>query len=161
MFLRRTVVQVSCKRHPLVERLPNDVDYRTGDQGLILPGGQLQLTGRIKELINRGGEKLAPLEIDAAILSVEGVTEAVCFGVDDAKYSEVVWAAVVLKPEYGGDDKEEEERIKKGLEGKIAKFKIPEKIIIAKAIPKTATGKIQRRHVRDAFVKQVRAQAKL
>jgi acyl-CoA synthetase (AMP-forming)/AMP-acid ligase II len=95
------VVQVSCKRYPLGERLPNEVDCRTGDQGLILSGGQLQLTGRIKELINRGGEKLAPLEIDAAILSVEGVAEAVCFGVDDPKYGEVVWAGVVLKPGYG------------------------------------------------------------
>lgn len=149
---------MSCRYHHLVERLQYEGDYRTGDQGLILPGGQLQLTGRIKELINRGGEKLAPLEIDAAILSVEGVAEAVCFGVEDPKYGEVVWAGVVLKPGYGGDDAKEEERIKKGLEGKISKFKVPEKIVIAKTIPKTATGKIQRRHVRDAFVKQVRAQ---
>ena len=143
----------------LAERPQNEVDYRTGDQGLILPGGQLQLTGRIKELINRGGEKLAPLEIDAAILSVEGVAEAVCFGVEDSKYGEVVWAGVVLKPGYGGDGTTEEERIKKGLEGKISKFKVPERIVITKTIPKTATGKIQRRHVRDAFVKQVRAQS--
>ena len=150
---------MSCQHHSLVERLLNEIDYRTGDQGLILPGGQLQLTGRIKELINRGGEKLAPLEIDAAILSVEGVAEAVCFGVDDPKYGEVVWAGVVLKPGYGGEDKKEEERIKKALEGKISKFKIPEKIVVTNAIPKTATGKIQRRHVRDAFVKQVRSQS--
>ena len=148
---------MSYNRHHLVERLPNDVYHRTGDQGLILPGGQLRLTGRLKELINRGGEKLAPLEIDAAILSVDGVAEAVCFGVDDPKYGEIVWAGVVLKPGYGGEDKREEERIKKALEGKISKFKIPEKVIITKAIPKTATGKIQRRYVRDAFVKQVRA----
>ena len=87
------------------------------------------------------------------------MAEAVCFGVDDPKYGEVVWAGVVLKPGYGGDDKREEERIKKGLEGKISKFKIPEKVVITKAIPKTATGKIQRRHVRDAFVKQARGQS--
>ena len=149
---------MSCQYHRLVQRPQCEVDYRTGDQGLILPGGQLQLTGRIKELINRGGEKLAPLEIDAAILSVEGVAESVCFGVEDPKYGEVVWAGVVLKLGYGGDDAKEEERIKKGLEGKISKFKIPEKIVIAKTIPKTATGKIQRRHVRDAFVKQAKAQ---
>jgi len=49
----------------------------------------LQLTGRIKELINRGGEKISPLEIDAALLSLDEVSEAVCFGVEDAKYGEV------------------------------------------------------------------------
>jgi len=87
------------------------------------------------------------------------VAEAVCFGVEDPKYGEVVWAGIDLKPGYGGDDPTEEKNIKKGLDGKFFKFKIPERIVIAKTIPKTATGKMQRRHVRDAFVKQVRAQS--
>ncbi|PVF96789.1 putative fatty acid transporter FAT2 [Serendipita vermifera] len=133
--------------------------FRTGDQGLILKEGEgkgnLKLTGRIKELINRGGEKISPLEVDAALLSVKEIREAVCFGVDDSKYGEVVWAGVVWDGEVQ-DKKQTEQRIKKALEGKIAKFKIPERIIFAKAIPKTATGKIQRRFVRDAFVKQAR-----
>lgn len=62
---------------------------RTGDQGRIHESGNLQLTGRIKELINRAGEKISPLEIDAALLSLDDVAEAVCFGVEDTKYGEV------------------------------------------------------------------------
>ncbi|KIJ54974.1 hypothetical protein M422DRAFT_42153 [Sphaerobolus stellatus SS14] len=131
--------------------------FRSGDQGVIHPdSGYLQITGRLKELINRGGEKIAPVEIDSALLRVDGVQEAVCFGVEDAKFGEVVWAGIVLKsgqPATGA-----EERIKKALDGKIAKFKIPEKIVITDAIPKTATGKIQRRHVKEAFVKRAKEQ---
>lgn len=138
--------------------------FRTGDQGLILPepsSPHLKLTGRIKELINRGGEKIAPPEVDAALLSVPGVREAVAFGVADQKYGEVVWAGVVLDAGHKGAGKEESERIRRALQGKISKFKIPDRIIITDAIPKTATGKVQRRHVRDAFVKMVEAKAKL
>ncbi|KAF8588110.1 acetyl-CoA synthetase-like protein [Ramaria rubella] len=129
--------------------------FRTGDQGLMTPTGHLQLTGRLKELINRGGEKISPLEIDSALLRVDGVAEAVCFGVEDPKYGEIVWAGVVLKP---GQPAGAEQRIKQALDGKIAKFKIPERIVVTDTIPKTATGKIQRRHVKEAFVKRVREQ---
>ncbi|CCO26915.1 hypothetical protein BN14_00947 [Rhizoctonia solani AG-1 IB] len=138
--------------------------FRTGDQGMILPepsAPHLKLTGRIKELINRGGEKIAPPEVDAALLSIPGVHEAVAFGVPDQKYGEIVWAAVVVDSGNKGAGKEEGERIRRALQGKISKFKIPTRIIITDAIPKTATGKVQRRHVRDAFMKSVEAKAKL
>ncbi|KAJ1311410.1 hypothetical protein OPQ81_009900 [Rhizoctonia solani] len=117
--------------------------FRTGDQGLILPepsAPHLKLTGRIKELINRG---------------------AVTFGVPDQKYGEVVWAAVVLDKGNKDSGREEGEKIRRALQGKISKFKIPDRIIITDAIPKTATGKVQRRHVRDAFIKSVQTRAKL
>jgi oxalate---CoA ligase len=99
---------------------------RTGDQGLILPSGHLRLTGRLKELINRGGEKISPLEVDSALLRIDGVAEAVCFGVEDVKYGEVVWAGIVLKP---GQPAGAEDRIKKALNGKVANFKIPERSV--------------------------------
>ncbi|CAE6469926.1 unnamed protein product [Rhizoctonia solani] len=138
--------------------------FRTGDQGLILlepSAPHLKLTGRIKELINRAGEKIAPAEVDAALLSVSGVREAVTFGVPDQTYGEVVWAAVVLDSGNKGSGREEGERIRRALQGKISKFKIPDRIIITDAIPKTATGKVQRRHVRDALMKSVETKAKL
>jgi transcription factor C subunit 3 len=98
--------------------------FRTGDQGLLLKDGEgkgnLKLTGRIKELINRGGEKISPLEVDSALLSVKEVKEAVCFGVEDPKYGEIVWAGVVLDGSRKGS-KEEEQKIRKALDGKIAK----------------------------------------
>ena len=83
----------------------------------------MKLTGRIKELINRGGEKISPLEVDSALLSVQGVKEAVCFGVEDKKYGEVVWAGVVLE---GGRDgsKQDERRIKAALTGKLSKVRL-------------------------------------
>ena len=67
--------------------------FHTGDQGYLDERGYLFLTGRLKELINRGGEKISPLEIDACLLSHPTVVEAVAFGVPDDKYGEVVHAA--------------------------------------------------------------------
>ncbi len=69
------------------------------------------------QLINRGGEKISPIELDSALLSLKGVAEAVSFGVEDAKYGEKVWAMVVLKT----GEKEDQARLKQELEGKVAK----------------------------------------
>src|SRR5207248_6343644 len=73
--------------------------FRTGDQGVLDANGYLTLVGRLKELINRGGEKISPREIDEALLTHPAVAEAVCFGVPDTKYGEEVAAAVVLRRE--------------------------------------------------------------
>ena len=70
--------------------------FRTGDQGMLDDNGYLTLTGRLKELINRGGEKISPLEVDATLLEHPDVSEAVCFAAPDEKYGECVQAAVVL-----------------------------------------------------------------
>lgn len=96
--------------------------HRTGDQGILRKEfpHPLELTGRLKELINRGGEKISPLEVDSALLAVDGVKEAVCFGVEDEHYGEIVWAAVVLSKEGGSQDSEES-RIRHALDGKISK----------------------------------------
>ena len=129
---------------------PAEVDgfLRTGDQGRKDEDGYLVLTGRIKELINRGGEKISPLEIDSALLAINGVKEAVSFAMPDEMYGEIVGAAVVL------DDgaKLDQAAIQNELSEKLIKFKIPQKIWIADSIPKTATGKIQRRNVAAAFL---------
>lgn len=73
--------------------------FHTGDQGKLDEEGYLRLTGRIKELINRGGEKISPIEVDGALLSHPGVAEAVSFAAPDEKYGESVAAAVVLNAE--------------------------------------------------------------
>jgi len=122
--------------------------FRTGDQGKFDSEGYLILTGRLKELINRGGEKISPLELDSALLSVKGVGEAVAFGVPDSKYGEKVWATVVLKDGVKLDEK----AIRGELNEKIAKFKVPERVFIVDSIPKTATGKIQRKNVAAKFL---------
>lgn len=123
--------------------------FHTGDQGVLNADGYLTLTGRLKEMINRGGEKISPLEVDAALLAHPQVSEAVAFGVSDEKYGEVVAAAVVLLP---GADGVTADDIKTFVRGKLATFKVPQTLFIAETLPRTATGKIQRRIVAQAFV---------
>lgn len=117
--------------------------FHTGDQGYLDGDGYLFLTGRLKELINRGGEKISPLEVDAALLSVRGVAEAVSFSAPDPHYGEEVNAAVVL---VAGQTTTEAE-IKDSLKKQLATFKIPKRIFFVEQLPRTATGKIQRRFV--------------
>jgi acyl-CoA synthetase (AMP-forming)/AMP-acid ligase II len=121
--------------------------FRTGDQGVLDADGNLMLTGRLKELINRGGEKISPLEVDAALLEHPAVAEAVCFAAPDAKYGEEVHAAVVLKATTTPAE------IQAHCLKRLADFKVPKVIHITDAVPRTATGKIQRRHVAAHFLK--------
>ena len=119
--------------------------FRTGDQGFLDVGGTLTLTGRIKELINRGGEKISPLEVDAALLGHPSVAEAVCFGVPHTMYGEAVQAAVVVS----GDT--DEDAIRAYCGEHLAGFKVPDRVYIIDTMPRTATGKIQRRHIAAMF----------
>ncbi|XP_021895309.1 oxalate--CoA ligase-like [Carica papaya] len=125
--------------------------FHTGDVGFFDSDGYLHLVGRIKELINRGGEKISPIEVDAVLLSHPGVAQAVAFGVPDEKYGEEINCAVI--PREGSDIKEEDVLVfcKKNL----ASFKVPKKVFITDSVPKTATGKIQRRIVAEHFLAQI------
>lgn len=119
--------------------------FRTGDQGFLDEHGYLTLVGRIKELINRGGEKISPREIDEVLLTHPAVAEAVCFGIPDRIYGEDVAAAVVLKAEAT------EKELIAHCRSSLTDFKCPKRIYITEAIPRTATGKIQRRNVAAAM----------
>ncbi len=119
--------------------------FRTGDQGLLDADGTLTLTGRIKELINRGGEKISPLEVDAALLGHPAVAEAVCFGVPHTMYGEAVQAAVVVSADT------DEDAIRAYCGEHLAGFKVPDRVYIIDTMPRTATGKIQRRHIAAMF----------
>ena len=125
--------------------------FRTGDQGILDADGYLVLTGRIKELINRGGEKIAPREIDEVLLAHPAVAEAVCFGVPHPTWGEEVAAAAVLKGEATEAD------LVAHCRARLAEFKCPKKIHIVQAIPRTATGKIQRLNVAAAFASGAKA----
>jgi len=121
--------------------------FRTGDQGYLDADGYLALVGRLKELINRGGEKISPREIDETLLTHPAVAEAVCFGIADRVYGEGVAAAVVLN----GDATESD--LMAHCRSSLADFKCPTTIYIIDSIPRTATGKIQRRNVAAAIAK--------
>ncbi|HTL04564.1 MAG TPA: acyl--CoA ligase, partial [Gemmatimonadales bacterium] len=119
--------------------------FRTGDQGVLDADGYLTLVGRLKELINRGGEKISPREIDEVLLGHPAIAEAVCFGVPHATWGEEVAAAVVLRSDASEAD------LLSYCRERLADFKRPKQIHITDTIPRTATGKIQRRVVAEAF----------
>jgi acyl-CoA synthetase (AMP-forming)/AMP-acid ligase II len=119
--------------------------FRTGDQGVLDADGYLTLVGRLKELINRGGEKISPREIDEVLLTHPAVSEAVCFGVPHQTWGEEVAAAVVLREPAAEAD------LHAFCKERLAEFKRPKQIHITETIPRTATGKIQRRVVAQAF----------
>jgi acyl-CoA synthetase (AMP-forming)/AMP-acid ligase II len=114
--------------------------FRTGDEGVLDKDGYLFLTGRLKEQINRGGEKISPLEIDDALLAHPAVAEAVAFAIPHDKLGEEVGAAVVLVP---GRELTEAE-LRSYLSERLASFKVPRTIVIVQEIPKGSTGKVQR-----------------
>ena len=114
--------------------------FRTGDQGTMTVDGYVTLTGRLKEIINRGGEKISPREVDEVLMDHPAVAQVVTFGMPHDKLGEEVAAAVVLREGKTATDRE----IREFAATKLADFKVPRKILIMDEIPKGATGKLQR-----------------
>jgi acyl-CoA synthetase (AMP-forming)/AMP-acid ligase II len=114
--------------------------FRTGDEGRFDQDGFLFLTGRLKEIINRGGEKVSPLEVDAVLLEHPAVAQAVTFAVPHDKLGEEVGAAVVL----GEGETLGEAELRAFAAGRLADFKVPRRVVFVDEIPKGATGKLQR-----------------
>ena len=114
--------------------------FRTGDQGVRDVDGYLSITGRLKEIINRGGEKVSPREVDEIIMDHPAVAQVVCFGMPHAKLGEEVAAVVVLKEGAQATDREIQDFVSK----RAADYKVPKKILFMDEIPKGATGKLQR-----------------
>ena len=114
--------------------------FRTGDQGTLDEKGYLTLTGRLKEIINRGGEKISPREVDEVLLDHPSVGQVVTFAVPHDRLGEDVGAAVVLSEGAEATEAELREFVGKRL----ADFKVPRKVLFLEEIPKGATGKLQR-----------------
>jgi acyl-CoA synthetase (AMP-forming)/AMP-acid ligase II len=114
--------------------------FRTGDQGVIDAEGYVTLTGRLKEIISRGGEKISPREVDEALMDHPAVLQVVTFGVPHEMLGEDVAAAVVLREGASASEQE----LRAFLSERIAAFKTPRKILFLSEIPKGATGKLQR-----------------
>jgi acyl-CoA synthetase (AMP-forming)/AMP-acid ligase II len=114
--------------------------FRTGDQGTMDADGYVAITGRLKEIINRGGEKISPREVDEIIMEHPAVHQCVTFGMPHDMLGEEVAAAIVLKEGVACDDRE----LRQFAAVRLADFKVPKKILILKEIPVGATGKLQR-----------------
>jgi len=114
--------------------------FRTGDQGSLDEEGYLRISGRLKEMINRGGEKVSPLEVDVVLMDHPAVQLALTFGVPHEKLGEEVAAAVVLKEGKTATERELRDYAEKHL----AHYKVPHKIVFVTELPRGPTGKLQR-----------------
>jgi acyl-CoA synthetase (AMP-forming)/AMP-acid ligase II len=114
--------------------------FRTGDLGTLDAGGYLTINGRLKEIINRGGEKIAPREVDDILLEHPAVAQAVTFAVPHGKLGETVGVAIVLREAMELSEND----LRAFVSGRLAAFKVPERIVFLPEIPKGPTGKVQR-----------------
>jgi aryl carrier-like protein len=126
--------------------------FRTGDEGFIDAEGYVYLTGRLKDIINRGGEKVSPREIDDVLLQNEAVTQAVTFRVPHPTLGEDIAAAVVLKKGAAATADE----IRASLFGRLDDVKIPSQVVVVDAIAGGATGKVDRDRLATALAEQLR-----
>ncbi len=114
--------------------------FRTGDQGIMDGEGYVTLTGRLKEIINRGGEKISPKEVDEVLMDHPAVAQVVTFAVPHDKLGEEVAAAVVLREGASATPAE----LRDFAAGRLADFKVPRQILLTDEIPKGPTGKLRR-----------------
>ncbi len=114
--------------------------FHTGDQGVLDGENYLRVTGRLKEIINRGGEKISPLEVDSVLMDHPAVAQVVTFAVPHERLGEEVAAAIVLREGQNANEAD----IRAFAMTRLADFKVPSKVIILEEIPKGATGKLQR-----------------
>jgi acyl carrier protein len=114
--------------------------FRTGDEGKLATDGSLTITGRLKEIINRGGEKVAPTEVEEVLLSHPDVSDAAVFGVPHPTLGEEVGAVVALR----ADASVTAGALRQFVAEQLAPFKVPRRFVFAPAIPKGPTGKVQR-----------------
>ena len=142
--------EVSLKGPTVIDGYENNPDanaaaftdgwFRTGDEGYLDGDGYLFLTGRLKEQINRGGEKLSPLEVDEALLRHESVAQAVTFALPHPRLGEEVAAAVVAADGARVDERE----LRRFVSQSLAAFKVPRRVLVLDELPKGPTGKLQR-----------------
>ncbi len=126
--------------------------FRTGDQGYLDDEGYLFITGRLKELINRGGENISPREVDEVLLDCPAIVQAVTFAIPHPTLGENIAAAVVLHPNALAGERE----IRQFAAARLPDFKVPGQIIILKDIPKGPTGKLQRIGLADKLASQLK-----
>lgn len=123
----------------------------TGDEGVLDEQGYLKIVGRIKDTIIRGGENIAPKEIEQYLFSHEAIQEVQVFGVSDVRFGEVVCAWIQLASGHSMDSND----VKSYCEGQIAHFKIPTLIKFVDEFPLTVTGKFQKYKMRQLMEEEL------
>jgi acyl-CoA synthetase (AMP-forming)/AMP-acid ligase II len=125
--------------------------FRTGDLGYLDEDGFLFVMGRVNELINRGGEKIAPLEVDDVLRSHAAVMDAATFAVPDARLGQDIVAAVVLELGMSADSRE----LRSWMLDRLSSHKVPRRIWMVECLPRTPTGKVQRGVLTDRYLNEV------
>jgi acyl-CoA synthetase (AMP-forming)/AMP-acid ligase II len=120
--------------------------FRTGDLGSLDADGYLYITGRIKNIINRGGEKISPEHVEAVLAGCSGVAEVAVFAIPDETYGERVGAAVV-----SSDGSLTADTILRNCRNELSPFEVPDRIEVVAALPHTAKGALDRRAVDDQY----------
>ncbi|KAB8199942.1 hypothetical protein BDV34DRAFT_232644 [Aspergillus parasiticus] len=121
--------------------------FRTGDLGTLCDDGYLQVTGRVKEMINKGGEKISPYEIEELLMTHQAVKDVACFRVHDDAYGEEVGVAIVIHENHNVTALE----VKKFVRKNATPFKVPKKVIFVSALPINRSGKYQRANLAEAY----------
>ncbi len=129
--------------------------FRTGDLGYLDSSGFLFLTGRLKEVINRGGEKVSPREIDEALLDHPDVLQAAAFAIPHSSLGEEIAAVIVVRDPVNT----KEASIRDYLVGRLASFKVPARLLIVEDIPKSSTGKVQRAVLAGIFAGRMQGES--
>jgi fatty-acyl-CoA synthase len=121
--------------------------FRSGDLGHLDADGYLYIAGRIKDMIISGGENIYPAEIELLLSEIEGVTGAAVIGVPDERWGEVPVAILTVRDGVSADL----DSVQKHLDGRLARYKLPRKVVIVDELPRTASGKVRKVDLRDRF----------
>jgi acyl-CoA synthetase (AMP-forming)/AMP-acid ligase II len=125
--------------------------YRTGDEGYFDEDGFLYITGRIREVVNRGGEKFSLVEIDEALLEINGVSQAAAFVVPHARLTHEVYAAAVVAPGH----RLSPGKLRAELASRLPWPRMPKRVFLVEELPLNATGKVVRQELSDRFSSEV------
>lgn len=128
--------------------------FLTGDRGLFDDAGELHITGRTKDIIIRGGINVSPKRIEDVLYELPAVSEAAVVGIPDEVYGEEIVAAVVLNP--SGEDPLDEETILEHCKSRIAHFQTPKRVFVFEALPRGATGKLQKTMIRQNVLERMK-----
>ena len=155
IVIRGTNVTRGYEGTPTLDKRPLLTDwYKTGDQGFLDRDSYLYLTGRLKEIINRGGKKIAPQEVDEVLLAHPAVAEAVTFGVPHTTFGEDVVATVVLRENATAIARE----IREFAFARLTSHKVPSQVLIVDKIPKSHTGKVRRTGLAEYLAPKLKAE---
>jgi hypothetical protein len=130
-----------------------DGALRTGDYGYLDEDGYLFIIGRVKEIINRGGSKVSPAQVDEALVDHSGLAQVAAFALPHPTLGEDVAVAVVLRPGHAVTERE----LREYAAARLADYKVPSRVFMLDAIPRNATGKVQRLKLTERFSTTERA----